>query len=100
MIEQIFNQITSNPLLMVIVAIIVILLVFSVLKKLFKLALMLVADAIVIFGYVYLTSDNPQQDIQKLIDQGKQGVEQIKDKAKEVGGDLKEKVDKLKEADK
>lgn len=95
--EQVIHQITSNPLLMVVAAIIAVLLVFSLLKKLFKLALMVVAAGIVIFGYVYLTSDNPEQDIQKMLNTGRQGLEQVKDKAREVGKELKEKVEQRKD---
>jgi ABC-type bacteriocin/lantibiotic exporter with double-glycine peptidase domain len=97
MLEQIIDQITSNPLLMIVAALLAVLLVVSLLKKLFKLALYAFAAVIVIFAYVYFTSDTPEKDIHDLIQQGSETLEKVKDKAGEAGEKVKEQVDKLKE---
>ena len=65
--EDIINQITANPLLSIVLALVAILLIFYILKSLFRIALFFVALFLLYFGYVHFFQEQypiPQIDPQ------------------------------------
>ena len=65
--EDIMNQITANPLLGIVLALVTILLIFFILKSLFRIALFFVALFLLYFGYVHFLQEKypiPQIDPQ------------------------------------
>ncbi len=63
------NQITANPLLSVILALVAFLLIFFVLKSLFRILLFLAALVLLYFGYVTFLQEKyplPQFDAEKV----------------------------------
>ena len=63
------NQITANPLLSVILALVAFLLIFFVLKGLFRILLFLAALVLLYFGYVTFLQEKyplPQLDAEKV----------------------------------
>lgn len=96
--KEIVDVIGSNPLLLTILIVAAAVILYSLLKKLFKLAAILVLAVIVFFGYIYLTHDEPEKEIKKYIEQGTEVLETAKEKAGEVGDNIKEKVDEYKKS--
>lgn len=94
------ETVSSNPVFLVVFIIILAVILYSLLKKLFKLALIALIAIIIFFGYIYLTEDKPEQKIQNYIEQGAEALDDVKDKAKEVGSDIKDKVDDYKKSGK
>lgn len=67
--QDVVNQITANPLLSVILALVAFLLIFFVLKSLFRILLFLVALVLLYFGYVTFLQEKyplPQVDAEKV----------------------------------
>ena len=65
--EDIMNQITANPLLSIVLALVAILLIFFILKSLFRIALFFVALFLLYFGYIHFLQEKypiPQIDPQ------------------------------------
>lgn len=96
MIDQIIELITSNRLVMIAIIILGVFVLFSLLKKLFKLAVMLFIVALAIVAYVYLTSENPRDRLNEMIDKGKETVIKAKEKAQDVSNEILDKVDEMK----
>ena len=90
-------KITSNPLLLGASVIILIIVLLSLVKKLFKLAGSLLVIGIVVFGVIYFTSDDPESTLQDVIEKGKQTVEEAKDIATEKAEELQKELDVLEE---
>lgn len=95
MLNNIFDQIMSNPILLAIAVILLIVLVFGILKRLFKIAGFVFLIVIAFMAYVYFTSDNPQESMQNLLNDGKEKLNQAKEKVKDVSDEVKKEVDKL-----
>ena len=67
--QDVVNQITANPLLCVILALVAFLLIFFVLKSLFRILLFLAALVLLYFGYVTFLQEKyplPQVDAEKV----------------------------------
>ena len=67
--QDVVNQITANPLLIVILALVAFLLIFFVLKSLFRILLFLAALVLLYFGYVTFLQEKyplPQVDAEKV----------------------------------
>ncbi len=96
MFQNVIQQITSNPILLIIIVAVLIVLAITLLKKLFKLALFALLIAAAIVGYVWFTSDNPQQDVRKLIDKGTETVKQAAEKAQDIKEDVQKGMKNLK----
>ncbi|MEA3286198.1 MAG: hypothetical protein U9Q77_02315 [Candidatus Marinimicrobia bacterium] len=95
----------SNPLYLVIAGVIGIGILIFLLKKVFKLAMILIVAALAYGGYLYMTEDNPMKIIQQKLDQGKSAVEGLDDATKDIRREAIDKViddvdKKLKEASK
>ena len=67
--QDVVNQLTANPLLSVILALVAFLLIFFVLKSLFRILLFLAALVLLYFGYVTFLQEKyplPQLDPEKV----------------------------------
>jgi len=67
--QDVVNQLTANPLLSVILALVAFLLIFFVLKSLFRILLFLAALVLLYFGYVTFLQEKyplPQVDAEKV----------------------------------
>ena len=67
--QDVVNQITANPLLSVILVLVAFLLIFFVLKSLFRILLFLAALVLLYFGYVTFLQEKyplPQVDAEKV----------------------------------
>ena len=67
--QDVVNQITANPLLSLILALVAFLLIFFVLKSLFRILLFLAALVLLYFGYVTFLQEKyplPQVDAEKV----------------------------------
>ena len=67
--QDVVNQITANPLLSAILALVAFLLIFFVLKSLFRILLFLAALVLLYFGYVTFLQEKyplPQVDAEKV----------------------------------
>ncbi|HEM49525.1 MAG TPA: hypothetical protein ENO27_04870 [Caldithrix sp.] len=101
MIENFIDRIMGDPLLLTIAAVIVVIAIIFIIKKLVKIGFSLIVLAAIILGIIYFTSDDPKGTIEKTIDKGQEMYDSAKDKAKEISGDVqdakKELEDKLPE---
>ncbi len=95
MLSNIIDQIMSNPILMAIAVILLVVILFGILKRLFKIAGFAFLIVIAFLAYVYFTSDNPRKSVQNLLNDGKEKLNQAKDKAKDVSDEVKKEVDKI-----
>ena len=69
-INIIINALYSDPVYLVIAIILSALILYSLVKKLVKLMLYLVAILIIYLGYLYFTGQELPKDINEIIDQG------------------------------
>jgi len=69
-INNIINALYSDPVYLVIAIILSALILYSLVKKLVKLMLYLVAILIIYLGYLYFTGQELPKDINEIIDQG------------------------------
>ena len=94
--SQIIETITGNPLYLIIAIIVGIVILFSVLKKLFKIAGILILIAVVLVGYIYFTYEEPETEIQKIIRKSTEAAETAKEKALDLKEDIQKEIDKNK----
>lgn len=107
--ESFFNYLSTHPAVAFVVAAVILLMVYFVVKKLLKLALVLGLILIALCGYLYFTApekfpDNVETTISEVkkhtrnaVEKGKDVVEAGKDmvqKGKDLAKDVAKKVDK------
>lgn len=85
--ESIIDTLTSNPLYMVGAAVLGIVLLIFLLKKVFKLAMILLVVGIGYIGYVYFTGGDTKT-IEKQLKAGKAKFEEVDKATKDVRKDL------------
>jgi len=91
-IKTIIENLSGNPLYLVVAGGLVLFFILVMLKKLFKLAMIIVLVALVYLGYLFMTEENAIEQIKDKLDKGKSAIETI-DKATE---DIREEaVDKI-----
>ena len=86
--DTILNEIISNDIYLIITAVLVIVIIFSAIKKIMKLLIYTFIALVVFFGYLYYTGET----IADTIEQGEKTVE----KAKETAEEKKEEIDAIK----
>ncbi|MEW5800137.1 MAG: hypothetical protein AB1728_14155 [Bacteroidota bacterium] len=86
--DTILNEIISNDTYLIITAVLVIVIIFSAIKKIMKLLMYAVIALAAFFGYLYYTGGT----IADTIEQGEKTVE----KAKETAKEKKEEIDAIK----
>ena len=101
--ETIINLVGGNPLYTIIGVILFILIVFSIVKKIFKMAMIVLAIIIAYSAFIFVTEDDPVKQIKKKVETGKAAVEKIDDATQDIRDDAVEKLvdeveEKLKEA--
>ncbi|MCF6238175.1 MAG: hypothetical protein L3J79_05065 [Candidatus Marinimicrobia bacterium] len=101
--QDALNLLTSNPLYMVVAGIVLFGIFIFLLKKVFKLAMILIIATLAYGGYLYMTEDDPMKVIQQKLDKGKSAVGGIDEATKGMRRDAIDKMiddvdKKLKEA--
>jgi hypothetical protein len=90
MIENFIDRIFSDPLLLIVAAVITVIAIIFLIKKLIKIGFSLIVLAIIVLGIIYFTSEDPKGTIKKSIDKGQELYDEAKDKAKELSDDVKD----------
>jgi len=91
-INNIINALYSDPVYLVIAIILSALILYSLVKKLVKLMLYLVAILIIYIGYLYFTGQELPKNINEIIDQGSKIGSEIIDKSTVI---IEEKIEKV-----
>ena len=76
-INNIINALYSDPVYLVIAIILSALILYSLVKKLVKLMLYLIAILIIYLGYLYFTGQELPKNINEIIDQGSGALEGV-----------------------
>jgi len=82
LINDIVTTLYADPIYLVIAVILSGLLLFSLLKKLIKVAIYVLAVAILYIGYLYFTGAEPEE-VKEGLEQAKEGIEQVITKVKD-----------------
>lgn len=87
-----YQTILNDPILLGVAVILSAMVVYSILKKLFKLAIILVACLIIYLGYLMYTGQPIPGSGQEVIDKAKKDINKVTDggleKLEEVGKDI------------
>ncbi len=94
--SQVIDTIMGNSLFLIITIVIVVVIAFSLLKKLFKIAGIILLVAVIWVGYIYLNYDEPENEIQKIIKKSTEAAETAKEKALDLKEDIQKEIDKNK----
>jgi predicted membrane protein len=81
---DLYNIIINDPVYITIAVILAIAVVFSVIKKLFKFAAILIAICILYIGYLYYTGQEIPKTADDLIEDVSEKAEDLKKKVKKV----------------
>ena len=92
---DLYNIIINDPVYITIAVILAIAVVFSVIKKLFKFAAILIAICILYIGYLYYTGQEIPKTADDLIENVSEKTEGAVDGLREKSEDLKKKVKKV-----
>jgi rubrerythrin len=90
--QGIIDLILSNTLYMIIAGVLVLGLIIFLMKKVFKLAMIIVFALLAYGGYLYMTEDDPMKIIQQKLDKGKATVKELDDATKEMREETLDKV--------
>ena len=101
--EGILQLIYDNPLYALGAVVLVILLVFFILKKVFKLAMFIIGIIVVYAIFVFATQDDPVEQLKDKLETGKAAVEKVDAATKDIREDAVDKIvdeveEQLKEA--
>jgi len=92
---DLYNIIINDPVYITITVILAIAVVFSVVKKLFKFAVILIAICVLYVGYLYYTGEEIPKTADDLIENVSEKTEGAVDGLREKSEDLKKKVKKV-----
>jgi predicted membrane protein len=92
---DLYNIIINDPVYITIAVILAIAVVFSVVKKLFKFAAILIAICVLYIGYLYYTGEEIPKTTDDLIENVSEKTEGAVDGLREKSEDLKKKVKKV-----
>ena len=90
--EDLIEKLVNDPKLLVGVAVLAILMIFSIFKKMMKLLIVVFILTIGLLVYMIQTD----QGIDEVIDEGKAKIEELKGKAEDIEKDLEKKLRKNK----
>lgn len=90
--QNILDLVMSNQLYMIIAGIVVLGILFFLLKKVFKLFMMIIGVVILYGVYLYMTEDDPMKVFKEKFDSGKDAYEQIDDATRDIRRDAIDKV--------
>ena len=92
-----FTNLLQNPFFLILAIIIAVLIIFGVIKKLFKLAMIVLAAFVIYIAYLMWTGqdipksfDEVQESVKETISRSKDNVEETKDAAKKKAGEVVE----------
>lgn len=92
-----FTNLLQNPFFLILAVIIAVLIVFGVIKKLFKLAMIVLAAFVIYIAYLLWTGqdiptsfDGIKDSVKETISLSKDNVEETKDAAKKKAGEVVE----------
>ncbi len=92
-----FTNLLQNPFFLILAVIIAVLIVFGVIKKLFKLAMIVLAAFVMYVAYLMWTGqdipksvDGIKDSVKETISRSKDNVEETKDAAKKKAGEVVE----------
>ncbi len=89
--EGVIDTIISNPILLIITVILGILLVYSVIKKLFKVAVIVLIAGVIYVSYLAYTGQKVPTTKDEVMKHGKELTDESIKKLKELNEDLKQK---------
>jgi len=89
-INNIMAALYSDPIYLVIAVILSALILYSLIKKLVKFVLYLLAIFIIYLGYLYFTGQDMPTDINDILDKGKETIENVGETIDKV---IKENID-------
>ena len=92
---DLYNIIINDPVYITIAVILAIAVIFSVVKKLFKLAVILIAICVLYVGYLYYTGEEIPETSDDLIEDVSKRTEDAVEGLLEKSEDLKKKVKKV-----
>ena len=92
---DLYNIIINDPVYITIAVILAIAVVFSVVKKLFKFAAILIAICVLYIGYLHYTGEEIPKTADDLIENVSEKTEGAVDGLREKSEDLKKKVKKV-----
>lgn len=96
--ESLLETIGSNPLYLLAGVALLIFIVFSLIKKVFKLAMFLFLVLIAYGAYLFMTQDDPVEHIKGQIEAGKSAVKKVEQARDDLKDDaVKKVVDEVKE---
>ena len=98
-----FTNLLQNPFFLILAVIIAVLIVFGVIKKLFKLAMIVLAAFVIYIAYLMWTGqdipksfDGIRDSVKETISRSKDNVEETKDAAKKKAGEaVKEGIENM-----
>ena len=90
-INNIISALYSDPIYLVIAIILSALILYSLIKKLVKLVLYLVAIFVIYLGYLYFTGQDLPSDMNDVLDKSIETIESVGEKIDKV---IKENIDK------
>jgi DNA integrity scanning protein DisA with diadenylate cyclase activity len=90
--QGIIDLILSNTLYMAVAGILVLVLIIFLMKKVFKMAMIVLVIILAYAGYLYMTEDDPMKTIQSKLDKGKATVKELDDATKEMREETLDKV--------
>ncbi len=92
-----FTNLLQNPFFLILAVVLAIFIVFSVIKKLFKLAMIVLAAFVIYIAYLMWTGqdiptsfDGIKDSVKETISRSKDNVEETKDAAKKKAGEVVE----------
>ena len=92
---DLYNIIINDPVYITIAVILTIAVVFSVVKKLFKFAVILIAICVLYIGFLYYTGEEIPETVDDLIENVSDRAEDAIEGLLEKSEDLKKKVKKV-----
>ena len=90
MVENFVDRIMGDPLLLTVAAVIAVIAIIFLIKKLVKIGFSLIVLAAIVLSIIYFTSEDPKGTIEKTIDKGQELYDDAKDKAKELSDDAQD----------
>jgi len=92
--DTVYTYLTGQPILLALFVVVAAFIVYFILKKLLKLALILAIIAAAFLLYIYFSAENPEEQIQQILDTGKEKIEQVQKGAGELREQIEDKIDK------
>lgn len=103
--QDLFDLLLSNKIYMVVAGIVVIGIVIFLMKKVFKMMMIVLVIALAYGAFLYMTEDKPMKLMKEKFTKGKSTIDQLDDATKDIRRETIDKViddvdKKLKEASK